>query len=872
VSTRRFLAPSLSLLLSGAAGAANPFANARIDANPDGSVRLAEFVVPTATMGATPEEAARAFVRSASGELGIGPDVELARVAVHTTYFGASVRFEQRHNGVPVIGADLVVTVTQNNRVRLVASGMQRISRYVGDRRIDPRTAIARAAENIDGVLMHDGSPAGSTRDVFYVSGGVAHLAYEVRLAHFNVLQNIHAIVDAATGERLSLHNRVFHSTDDALIWNPSPGRNCDQPLMPTQVPDLISPPDPNGYLVGNKLVTSNCCYHASCDPTQPPARAQGTFALMGRQIQFDTVVCDRAQTATNSDNCRNNYVYPWEPEPSSANPPGTDPADEDEFAEVNAYVQTELAYQWFRTNADPNFDLRGNKLTPPQPPLIWVNLLFPDLSGINPLGSAFKIDNFVRVDNAAFIPGTTWAQLAPFLGSQAPTVDTLVFFQGTEADFAYDASVIYHEFGHAVVVSTANFDIANAKVDSQSAADEAGVLSEAFADYFSSAMRQDPVLGEFVVPRMSNASQGTFNSLIALPPDIGPRNLSGNDSCPALLDGEIHNDSQSFSEALWAARESFLGTDTGMTFDKAVYAGLVSMSSSAGISDAVTALTASVTVAFGANASATFQAPFTAHGVLGCNKVQDLWGPKPTFDVVGTSTTMGPAPIAPGPVQLRVWAAQGVAAFTVQFDTDLASVFTGTAAAELLASINQPITFNVTAPTAITSDAQARAVFSAGGQLNTTFSAVMTKSGDADAGSTSLSVPCGGAWVNFAVVSEAAPINGSNLTATIAPDLSCTPADGGLSFDAGVVDAGAVPPPILCQTRDSGIPVVSCPPDASQMEGGDSGVADAGATKPPGGCGCTSGNESAVVALLLTMLAIARRRRSPSRSGRGRG
>jgi hypothetical protein len=441
----------------------------------------------------------------------------------------------------------------------------------VADRTFDAPSAIAAAARGVDGIVVKDGSPAGAVRKVFYVRGGVAHAAFEVRLASVSLVRNLFAVVDAGTGERVFLSNRVFFAADDALVWSPSPGRNCDQPLSAVQVGDLASPPpDQTGHLNGTKLTTSNCCYHANCDPTQPPARVQGTMTLAGQTFQYDTVVCDRAQTATNTQNCRTNYIYPWAPEPTLPPPstingsaPTVDPADEDPFAEVNAYVQADAAYQWFKT-LDSSFDLAGNRQTPPQTPLVWVNVLFPDLSGINPVQTSFKIDKFTRVDNAAFIAGATWANLAPFLGGQAPTADTMVFFQGPQADFAYDASVIDHEFGHAVVASTANFDITTSKVDAAGAMNEAATLHEAFADYFSSAIRNNSVLGDFVVPRMSTGPGNIFNSAIALPPDIGPRDLSRNDVLPDLLSGEVHNDSQFFSEAMWEARLQLVGCTTG--------------------------------------------------------------------------------------------------------------------------------------------------------------------------------------------------------------------------------------------------------------------------------------------------------------------
>ncbi len=878
--------------------AAAPVAEANVVRSVDGTIRIAQGAPNGPVLGATPEAAARAFVERSAADLGVAHTGELAVTALHASVLGPSVRFEQRVLGLPVVGADLVVSLTPENRLRFVSNGLKAFSRIANDWRLDARAAIALAARGIDGVIVKDGSPVGVARRVFYVRGGIARAAYEIRLAHFNLLRNLFAVVDAATGERVSLANRVFYAADDALIWDPSPGRNCDQPLSRVSVPDLATPPpDQSGHLNGAKLTTSNCCYHANCDPTQPPARVQGTMSIGGQIIQYDTVVCDRAQTATNNQDCRTDYVYPWAAEPTLAAPstsngssPTVDPADEDPFAEVNAYVQADKAYQWFRT-LDPTFDLTGNKVSPPRTPLVWVNLLFPDLSGINPVSTSFKIDKFMRVDNAAFISGATWAQLAPFLGGQAPDSDTLVFFQGTQADFAYDGSVVYHEFGHAVVASTANFDVMSSKVDSSGAMNEAGTLHEAFSDYFSSAIRNNSVLGDFAVPRMSTAAGNIFNNLVAFPLDIGPRDLGRNDALPDLLDGEIHNDSQFFSEAMWGARQQLAGCSTGTwtpacalnaaAFDKAVYGALVALSSSAGLSDAIQGIRAAVGASFPTNGSSTVEAAFVAHGMIknpdgsfSVSRLQTLIGPKATLDVVGTNPASGPGPYAPAPAQFQVWAPQGASRLTVQFTTGLASLFTGAPSATLLVSLNRPITFDVTTPTAITDDSQVQQAFAPPSLSNPSSTATVSFAAGADGGTGAgtdggviVAVPCGGAWINFAIVSNAGPIVASGLTASVAADPSCTWADGGFSPDAGLVDAGSAPPPVLCQTRDSGIAGEGCPDAGPVIDAGvaDAGpLADAGTPKPPGGCGC--GASGLAPAALIGFLALGLRRRATRR------
>jgi hypothetical protein len=244
---------------------------------------------------------------------------------------------------------------------------------------------------------------------------------------------------------------------------------------------------------------------------------------------------------------------------------------------------------------------------------------------------------------------------------------------------------------------------------------------------------------------------------------------------------------------------------------------------------------------------------------------VLDYVSAAPVFDVVAVSATGGPAPEAPGPVQYRIWAPQGATGLTVNFSTDLLSSLG--LKASLLASVNQPITFNVATPTAISDDAMARSAF-AGGGGNPSFSATVTLGGATpDAGipdaSTPVAVPCGGTWINFAIVSTAGAMNVQGLAALLASDPGCTWADGGPTPPPGV-DAGAAQPPTLCQTRDAGIAYEICPDASPGPDAGpDAATADAGAAKPPGGCGCNSAGVAPALLACAAMFGLRRRRRS---------
>ncbi len=129
-------------------------------------------------------------------------------------------------------------------------------------------------------------------------------------------------------------------------------------------------------------------------------------------------------------------------------------------------------------------FRMRDERRTPARKPAVLANVVTPsfqnlaDIEGIPgclppPIGSNMgicKVKAFGRIDNAAFMPVEQFAQL-PIPGLNTG-VDTLVIFQGNAADAAYDATVLWHEFGHGVVYATAALTFEDVAIDMQVAGD----------------------------------------------------------------------------------------------------------------------------------------------------------------------------------------------------------------------------------------------------------------------------------------------------------------------------------------------------------------------------------------------------------------
>jgi zinc metalloprotease ZmpB len=114
--------------------------------------------------------------------------------------------------------------------------------------------------------------------------------------------------------------------------------------------------------------------------------------------------------------------------------------------------------------------------------------------------------------------------------------------------DDAEDAEVILHEYGHAIHFSQ-NFSFAS---------EEAGAISEGFGDYWAVTVSDvvDQALG---VPQLEPlpcvADWDSTSYTRGVPHCL--RRVDENLSYPDDLDGEVHDDGQIWSRALWGIRQS---------------------------------------------------------------------------------------------------------------------------------------------------------------------------------------------------------------------------------------------------------------------------------------------------------------------------
>ena len=192
--------------------------------------------------------------------------------------------------------------------------------------------------------------------------------------------------------------------------------------------------------------------------------------------------------------------------------------------------------------------------------------------------------------ENAAFIPEASFAAFGLPLRENG----AIMFGQGGNVDYAYDASVIYHEYTHAMIGPERMNAIS---VKSHGLDNTAGAMSEGLADYFASTILDDGFVGHYA---------------------LGPqgRDLESPRSCPADLTTEIHADGKIVGTALWAVREA-IGAAAA---DEIAFHAVQSATAATGLDELGELLRAEAVIA---GVGDLVTPILTSHGLIGCQRVK---------------------------------------------------------------------------------------------------------------------------------------------------------------------------------------------------------------------------------------------------------
>ncbi len=124
----------------------------------------------------------------------------------------------------------------------------------------------------------------------------------------------------------------------------------------------------------------------------------------------------------------------------------------------------------------------------------------------------------------------------------------TMISGQGSGVDFGYDGDVVYHELGHGMVSHLTPAGLSGRRLRADASLVDAGGLNEAFADYFSLMLTEQPELGDYVARFWATYGRGYI------------RTAENTKTCPGSTVGQVHNDGEPFMAALWAGRKRIGG------------------------------------------------------------------------------------------------------------------------------------------------------------------------------------------------------------------------------------------------------------------------------------------------------------------------
>ncbi len=268
--------------------------------------------------------------------------------------------------------------------------------------------------------------------------------------------------------------------------------------------------------------------------------------------------------------------------------PPEDTSDPNDGFAEVMMYHHIHAIHDYFKgTHGLTDLDY-------PLPALVNLNLWFdPEVAAKQGLEGGW-----VGYPNAAFMPPKG------FTNFQLPEREEgyIIFGQYKDLDLSYDATVIYHEYTHAMVGTTR---LSGLFADKHGLNNEPGAMNEAFADYFAATMLNHPVIGTYG---------------IAFAGDHLVRDLAVTRRCPEDLTTEIHADGRIFASALWAIRQQ-----VGAGFADSVFLrALQGFTNSTGFEAAALAIVAEAELE-DFDRSEQMLLIFKKQGIVGCLRATEL-------------------------------------------------------------------------------------------------------------------------------------------------------------------------------------------------------------------------------------------------------
>jgi len=508
--------------------------------------------------------------------------------------------------GVPVRGAfEVVREAVRGEHTLAVRRPLRPPELAPGDARIDAETAAA-AAVRAGPAALGDAPPETPPVLVYRLILGTPVLAWEIQLPLTIRPEPTRKTVwiSASSGTVLDERENVLSSRARVFAGNPSSTPDAIE-ISLTDI-DATAAGVP---LDGPRVRSLNC---TMAEPAEPePWHQEGDCWAVAR---------------TFSDEAGDYFV----PLPDPIDPESGVDGD-DLYAELSMYVHAErfmngMAERGVTEYRCPTSTMIANVRTIPEPG---------DDVDYVPLNNAYYTDQCDSERGA-----------------------TMLFGQGSDVDFAFDADVIYHELGHGLVAQLTPAGLSASRPRSDALVVDAVAVNEAMADYVSVIFQGDPDLAEYVGRFWTSQSS----------PYI--RTANNTKRCPDDTIGQVHNDGEPLMAAMWATR-----VHVGERLDAIVLQSLARLADDTTLEEAAAALLEVAAEAVGAGAiteaeRGLFERELVVRGLTDCPRVIT----DPAAVAAGRTmhlrrVTAAVSPFWPGPMQLRYEVPADGRALVVEFD-----------------------------------------------------------------------------------------------------------------------------------------------------------------------------------------------------------
>jgi hypothetical protein len=206
--------------------------NQRVNAATGAPVAL--YRVGHAVTPGTPEAMATEYLQAAKAQLHLGGNLsDLDHRASWRSPAGDTVRYQQHVHGVPVLGAEVVVTIAPDSTVSFVMNGYRP---NLGELSVEPRIGEQRARGmafkylGIRGELTYE-----KQRLVVYSGNDGGRLAWQIRVMPAGrPVGDWEVLVDAHTGELFKVVDTAYYVDGNGNVFDPDPlsssGATYDDP------------------------------------------------------------------------------------------------------------------------------------------------------------------------------------------------------------------------------------------------------------------------------------------------------------------------------------------------------------------------------------------------------------------------------------------------------------------------------------------------------------------------------------------------------------------------------------------------------------------------------------------------------------------